>query len=296
MQQVRKASLSEVLRVADLKDLIDVTGIQVYRHDDIRVVHLKQRYTQGGLKRGTKMFKRGFACLVCKRRLMDDASFCSVECKVLGTLYFILCMQRSCQKKVWYTPYAHMTVPRLPALRYNTNLAASQSVLKRVLGAVPCTVSSSTLGEQRSQCHPGGHLNWKRQRSVATHTRSSQSCHPSAKADARAGRYVHRSNELCWICACGEQRTTHTKKNQTMGVCAYNLYGLSIYVARYTEHWPCSDCILFATPYLICPSAIDEACLLVGWVRGKGVAKKKRKKAIMRIEVLWQLGGMQAVI
>lgn len=100
MSQVRKASLSEVVRVEDLKDLIDVTGIQEYRVNDMKVIHLKQRYPHHGLKRGTKMFKRGpqgFACIVCNRGLMDDVRFCSVQCKVLESVYFILRIQQSCQ-------------------------------------------------------------------------------------------------------------------------------------------------------------------------------------------------------
>ncbi|KAG2641684.1 hypothetical protein PVAP13_2KG236600 [Panicum virgatum] len=80
--QVRKASLSEVLRVVDLPGVIDITGIQIYSINGIRVIHLIKRSCVAYSPLGLKRRPQRFACVVCNRGLKDAVRFCSVQCKV----------------------------------------------------------------------------------------------------------------------------------------------------------------------------------------------------------------------
>lgn len=79
--QIRKSSYREVIRVAELKAVADVSLVQTYVINYDRVVFLNRR--PQAPQHGIKCVGPAGACRECGRGLVDaNFRFCSLSCKV----------------------------------------------------------------------------------------------------------------------------------------------------------------------------------------------------------------------
>ncbi|CAN0921277.1 Protein RGF1 INDUCIBLE TRANSCRIPTION FACTOR 1 [Linum grandiflorum] len=75
--QIRKSSYHNAVRVAAMKNLLELSDIQPYVINGAHVVFLNERPTKNGGKAIQHL------CEVCGRSLLDDCRFCSLGCKVM---------------------------------------------------------------------------------------------------------------------------------------------------------------------------------------------------------------------
>eukprot|EP00850_Spirogloea_muscicola_P020923 SM000230S07359 [mRNA] locus=s230:98877:104358:- [translate_table: standard] len=78
--QIRRASYRDVVKVADIAPLLDISTVQVYTINSARVVFLTPREEQK-LTKGVTIF-----CESCSRGLLNAFRFCSIGCKVAGIM------------------------------------------------------------------------------------------------------------------------------------------------------------------------------------------------------------------
>ena len=79
--QIRKSSYREVIRVAELKAVADISLVQTYVINYDRVVFLNRR--PQAPQHGVKCVGPAGACRECGRGLVDaNFRFCSLSCKV----------------------------------------------------------------------------------------------------------------------------------------------------------------------------------------------------------------------
>lgn len=76
--QVRRSSYHDVVKMADISRLADISGIQAYVINGSKVVFLRRRPQP----RPPKGAVGASQCVICSRHLQDVSSFCSLQCKI----------------------------------------------------------------------------------------------------------------------------------------------------------------------------------------------------------------------
>nr|CDM86652.1 unnamed protein product [Triticum aestivum] len=81
--QIRRSSYHDVVRVAELKDVLDISDVQTYVINSATVVFLNERPQQRGC--GVSVVKASsssYNCESCNRALLDPFRFCSLGCNL----------------------------------------------------------------------------------------------------------------------------------------------------------------------------------------------------------------------
>ncbi|CAN0921244.1 Protein RGF1 INDUCIBLE TRANSCRIPTION FACTOR 1 [Linum grandiflorum] len=85
--QIRKSLYHNAVRVAVMKNLLEVSDVQLYIINGAQVLFLNERPTKNGSSSSSSGGAVGgkaiqHLCEVCGRSLLDDCRFCSLGCKV----------------------------------------------------------------------------------------------------------------------------------------------------------------------------------------------------------------------
>ncbi|PIN11137.1 hypothetical protein CDL12_16275 [Handroanthus impetiginosus] len=78
--QIRRSSYHDVVRVSEIENVLDISGVQTYVINSARVLFLNQRPLQH--KGNGKSVSH--ICQICGRSLLDTFRFCSLGCKLIG--------------------------------------------------------------------------------------------------------------------------------------------------------------------------------------------------------------------
>lgn len=83
MLQIRRSSYHDVVRVSEVEDVLDITGVQTYVINSARVLFLNERpQPRGAGAAAGKAAASPYNCEICGRALLDPFRFCSLGCKV----------------------------------------------------------------------------------------------------------------------------------------------------------------------------------------------------------------------
>ncbi|CAN0908071.1 Protein RGF1 INDUCIBLE TRANSCRIPTION FACTOR 1, partial [Linum grandiflorum] len=75
--QIRKSSYHNVVRVAAMENLLELSDVQPYIINSAQVAFLNERPTKNGSSSSSS------SGAICGRSLLDDCRFCSLGCKVM---------------------------------------------------------------------------------------------------------------------------------------------------------------------------------------------------------------------
>ncbi|CAD6245609.1 unnamed protein product [Miscanthus lutarioriparius] len=82
--QIRRSSYHDVVRVSEVEDVLDISGVQTYVINSARVLFLNERpQPRGAGAAAGKAAASPYNCEICGRALLDPFRFCSLGCKVL---------------------------------------------------------------------------------------------------------------------------------------------------------------------------------------------------------------------
>ncbi|CAD5181975.1 unnamed protein product [Musa acuminata subsp. malaccensis] len=91
--QIRRSSYHDVVRVAEIQKVLDISGVQTYVINSARVLFLNERPQPRGTGRGGASGSSAagppsssspHTCEICARSLLDPFRFCSLGCKLAG--------------------------------------------------------------------------------------------------------------------------------------------------------------------------------------------------------------------
>ncbi|WOK94883.1 hypothetical protein Cni_G03588 [Canna indica] len=88
--QIRRSSYHDVVRVAEIQKVLDISGVQTYVINSARVLFLNERPQPRGGGRGGTSAGAGAPsssphnCEICARSLLDPFRFCSLGCKLMA--------------------------------------------------------------------------------------------------------------------------------------------------------------------------------------------------------------------
>ncbi|KAF7026152.1 hypothetical protein CFC21_038279 [Triticum aestivum] len=83
--QIRRSSYHDVVRVAELKDILDISDVQTYVINSATVVFLNERPQHRGCGvSAIKASSSSYNCEICNRALLDPFRFCSLGCNLKG--------------------------------------------------------------------------------------------------------------------------------------------------------------------------------------------------------------------
>ncbi|RZS21840.1 hypothetical protein BHM03_00054530, partial [Ensete ventricosum] len=93
-RKIRRSSYHDVVRVAEIQKVLEISGVQTYVINSARVLFLNERPQPRGTGRGGASASAAAAgppssssphtCEICARSLLDPFRFCSLGCKLAG--------------------------------------------------------------------------------------------------------------------------------------------------------------------------------------------------------------------